>query len=308
MLFQSIDEISEHLPVVKSLDFDQIKPMIKQAERKFITGVAGDELLEYLQNLYDGNEIEDATKTKKLLDLIQEAIANFAFFLYIPHVQVTITDGGIKVISNENEKPADWKQVRDIRREYLKNGYEALDAALAFLIKEKSTFTTWANSATYSSLFELFINTAKEFSDIYNINNSYRTFLALRPSIRRAEEKFILPRITTALNDKLKAAIKAQDLTSLSDTEKTALKYIKKVVVHHSIAMMDITVNIQSDGIYAYDYSLMSENIPQVTLEQIAMIKNQRCKDGDEALKELSDLLDTPAEETTNDTKIYGAF
>ena len=120
---------------------------------------------------------------------LRSAIANFAFFMYLPFFQLQMDGSGMSVMTNEHRKQPEWWQMADAKREILRSGHESMDALLEILEKNPDKFTDFTEN--YSTQYkELLVHNASDFNNCYTIFTSRQTFLALVPTIRQVEPKF----------------------------------------------------------------------------------------------------------------------
>lgn len=190
-LIKNIADLKKYVSVNRNLVWESVKPYIHQAERKYIKIIIGDLLYDdYTTTIPTGNEL-------KAFNLFQEASANLAWFLYLPLANVQITDTGISVTEGTNFKAAAWWQIRDLRRSFLDAGFEAIDEALKIMEANEADFSPWETTEGYTIFKELFVKRTDTFQRWFNINNSRKTFLALRPYVLETHHQYF----TSLLNE-----------------------------------------------------------------------------------------------------------
>ncbi len=115
-------------------------------------------------------------------------------------------------------------------------------------VKHTQTCSLWAQSSSYTVFKECFIHTAKEFSRYFNINESRRTFLALKAAMRNVEHFYIRTTICTEFFDELKAEVLAG---SISAENQKVLDKIKPAVANLSMAkaLNELSFEISELGI-----------------------------------------------------------
>ncbi|WP_421811750.1 DUF6712 family protein [Flagellimonas sp.] len=188
-LLTTIEDIKKYVAVNNSLKIESLKPYIIQADRKFLVPACS-------QELYDAFETAPTEGVRqKVYELLREASSHLAMFLYIPVGNVEINDHGIIVESGDQSKAAEWWQIRDLRRSFLDAGLGAIDDALKLMEANESLFTEWKGSDSYTMFMELFVKRTDTFNRWFNISNSRRTFLALRPYMLEAHHQYFVGKL-----------------------------------------------------------------------------------------------------------------
>ncbi len=216
MLFASTTELRQYVNVSESLMFPTIKPDIERTEKqvlkKFLGAEQYDELLiEYQANVEDLSDME--TRLRDLLNYSRAAVALLTIGRAADILQVQISDSGIQMVSGAEYKQAFAWMKHDAKSYLLQHGYAAIDELLQYLETNVDDYPLWAESTAYT-LNKLFIvNSAVDFQQHYNINESRLTYLALQPIMRRVEAFNLAPQIGAAFFGEIKAEIAANDLS-----------------------------------------------------------------------------------------------
>ena len=250
-LIKTTEELKENVPINGSFTYDNVLPYVNEVERDFIIPVISRPQYIVLHAAYNAGTA--TAKQLELLSLLQIAISNFAFMLYIPTGQIQISDSGIHIISNETKKTAFEWQIRGAQRRFLNAGFAAIEPVYEFLEENKAEFPVWVASSAFSFFKESFINTAKDFTlYVDKMNNSRRMFMAVKSSIRRVEEFVIKNTIGIPLYTVLKAQIL---VGTISEDNKILLGYIKPAVAHLAFAqsIIDMALTIDEYGISVYN-------------------------------------------------------
>lgn len=221
-LFRNTADLKLFADIHKQTDWSTIRLYVEQSEVTFIIPV----ISELMYNTFHGlmNNPVNATKTFEQIftnpfDLeafkrIGKALANYALFEAFPFLNTVIGDAGVGQLSSKEgtfNPAAQWRYL-DRRLAHLDNADRFTDQLLEYLELHKDHFTDWASSSSFTINKDLFIATSNKLSQYIGTNNSRRAFLALRPHIRMAEKKYIIP----AISQELYAEIKAQIITNPS--------------------------------------------------------------------------------------------
>lgn len=220
-LLKNIEDVKKYVSVNENLQWDSVEPYIKQAERKYIKTLIGELLYDdYCATIPTGTEL-------KAYELLREAAANLAWFLYLPLANVQVTDSGISVTEGTNFKAAAWWQIRDLRRSFLEAGFEAIDEALKIMEANEADFSPWETTEGYTIFKELFVKRTDTFQRWFNINNSRKTFLALRPYLLETHHQYF----TSLLNAETISAIN----TAIETPQKEVLDLLQAAQVNYAV-------------------------------------------------------------------------
>jgi hypothetical protein len=271
MILETTTDLKKYIALATSFEFDDFAPYINKAVNKFTRKYVG--LLH--EELADLATDTNATIKNEAREHLRNALANFGFYLYIPLLQVQLDSSGMSIVQNENRTAASFGQIKDIRREVLNSGHDAMDLLLAVLEANPTVFTDYA--ANYSSINnELLVNSAAVFSKWHNIFESRQTYLALQPTILLVEDQYIHTFLCTELIEALKT-----DATGNLKAVKVA---IQKAIVAFTVAKiannglfllndLGLRVNFESaaDGrVESASYGKPTEQMQSLANEQIA--------------------------------------
>ncbi|EKB02656.1 hypothetical protein HMPREF9711_03118 [Myroides odoratimimus CCUG 3837] len=225
-------DLEKYLSISPNFDFKSFVIYIPKAIRSFVNRYVGN-LYQELKNAE--SEIEYSDIKIKAKELIDTAVANFAFYLYTPYISVSMDSSGMYVVKTDQRAPISTTQLNDIRRELLRSGHEAMDELLEVLEVNADVFPYWHNH--YSTIYrDSLVYSTSEFNKYFNILNSRQTFLSLKPSIINIEDKVIKTSFTANYLESLKG-------TATGDN-KLIKEFLQKAIVHGTIA------KVYSEGVY----------------------------------------------------------
>lgn len=235
-----------------------------------MTELIGLPLMAKAQAHYNSEAYNTGGEVKLLDDLvhyIQLPIAYYATHNYAAHSDVSHGDDGRKVVIDvENQKMAwEWMIARDDEAT-LNKAHKTTDRLITFLDANQDNIAEWKNSDAQKLARSLFINTAKQFNDIFPIDNSRRFFLKITPFIRESERKYLLPVLGKTRFDDIKAAIASGNFTDYDDM----LMLIRVPLVYYALnlAVKRLAINILPNGIfqeYISDRLTMKAKLPAPT-------------------------------------------
>jgi hypothetical protein len=194
-IFNSIEQVKEHLPVNASFDFSSIKPMLLRAFKRTV-------LPHLTPGQYEAmcaalavplapeatlEELNERESYEQLRFAVRCATANLAYMLYLPHGQVQVSDSGIHIASNANKKTAFQWQIKDLAKSFSDAGYEALEDMLRLLDENRALFAPWAESEAAKAYHRLFIASTDEFEQYQPLNGSRLLFKGLTALMMQVE-------------------------------------------------------------------------------------------------------------------------
>lgn len=260
MIIKSTETLREYISVNGSVDIDNLTPYLRKAERTFLKPIIGKAQM----LLFEKETTDDILK--QAIELAQEVIANYAYFLYLPIGAVQVTDSGIMVVANENTKQASDKQFKELQRSFLKSAHEALDELLAFMEESADTFLDWFNSPYYTNNNNLLIHKTSVFNEYYYIFNSRQTFIALKPNMVTVEDRFI----KTPIGKELLASLKSPQTTV---NRKEVKELLQKAIVAFTVML---TVD---NGMFALDAKGMHMRFDVLPYEKVVTNVNIKVND-----------------------------
>ncbi|UOX32419.1 hypothetical protein LXD69_10180 [Flavobacterium sediminilitoris] len=284
MILTSTSDLKKYIAIAASFDFEDFAPYIEKAVNTYTRKYVG-ALHTALENESTGT---NAIIENQAREYLRSALANFAWFLYIPLASVQMDSAGISVVQNDNKKSAEWWQIKDIRRELLRSGHESMDLLLAILEANPTIFADYATN--YSSINnELLVPSASVFSKYYNIFDSRQTYLALQPIIRLVQDQYISTMLCPELIESLKV-----DVTGNIKAVKLA---IQKAIVSLTIA------KVSNNGLFILDDRGMRVDFENFSdgrresasygksVDQLKMLADEQIANGSQYLKIAKELI-----------------
>lgn len=230
MIIKTTNEVQQHITAIAAdNDFSQLKPHLKRAKRyviSFIGKECYDAALEHYnsddyRNVNEENyspavadDTEGSTRLlDELVDKIQDCLIYYAHNTYTPEANVIMTDSGFRVPWSETVRPAQQWQIEKVEKSFVETAFEFLDVLIDFLDENIEVFDFWGGTTEMDKSKEMFINSASEFSEYYDIRKSGRLFILLKPLIKEMERIHITPAIGIIRSDDLHENIKDGDET-----------------------------------------------------------------------------------------------
>jgi|GEM_PF-3331331 len=216
-ILSTTEELQKHISVSSQFHFPDFEPYILKAVNKYTRRYLGNLHITLANEATEGEQMDILNEGRYYL---QEVIANFGMFIYMPLGTVIFDGSGVSNATSENRTQLSGPQLNDIRRTFLTAGHEAMDLLLAFMEYNKVAFPEWAGSDLYTQSKELLIDRAYIFSKYYNIFESRQTYLALQPSLRQVEDQYLF----TVFCPELISHLKTGELTQKQQDVKNLLQ------------------------------------------------------------------------------------
>jgi hypothetical protein len=208
------------------LTFDVLKPKIEPATDILIELIGqplyNDLVTIYLSNTPSGTNAEFLKRVQTIILL--DAYRNHAKYVDLAH-----TVNGRKNRVEDKEKIAFEWQIDRSDKKMERDYYIAVDKLIKYMDKN---VTNWKTSDAYKLTQELFIRTASEIDEFFNIDGSRLLFLKLAPGMKKCERENIISRITKERFDDLKNNLK----NNQSGYDEVLVYKIKEAVVYKALA------------------------------------------------------------------------
>lgn len=241
------------------MSFNTLTDSIREAEEKFLLPlIAPPQYFDLLRLVDPSNEelptvfdeaafIAQAKDLGWLLKKARRVVAKAAMYLIYPHINVTAGDMGVQQnkASNDTTLPSSQWAYNGSRSGYLDGIATASELLLSFLQANKAKYPKWVNSRAFTEYNSLFIRNNSELGSYLNTQDSIRAFVALRPYLQLAEEKYIVPIVPTATISALKTAIKNNDVDA---DKQAAIDKIRKVTAWYALYESLPFGNIRMEG------------------------------------------------------------
>ncbi len=222
MLFQNIEQFKVYSTFQKNMSFQTLSDAIGEAEERFLLPLIGVpqylDLLRLVDPAHEDlpttfNEAEFTAQAKSLALLLKKArrvVARAAMYLVYPQINVAAGDMGVQQnkAANDTSIPSrEWAYI-DTRLSY-RDGIETSSESLLILLQDyKENYPKWVNSKAFSQYNSLFVRNNEELGRFLNTKDSIRAYIAFRPFLELAEEKYITPIVPKETLDDLKNALK----------------------------------------------------------------------------------------------------
>ncbi len=244
-LIQNIEELSEHIPVNVTFDFDKIKPVLIDVTDDIFKPYCGQKLIGDLVTRVEGQASTSMdTKDQELLKRIRPSLAAIAMTRYIPIGEIQVDNRGITTFATvESRKGAEDGQIVRLRATLLSMGMNSFERLLSFLAENVSDYQD--HQQVLDGKQPTILPNAREFSKCYQIFDSHLTYTGLVPLINQIEEDQIKPLLKSHYD-----AILANN--GLSELQKALRRKAQRALAYSVVADaigLSMAVELSADGL-----------------------------------------------------------
>lgn len=268
---------------------------------KFFPEEQYEELEEQLATSFPANSTAEQTlerkKKEKLIAVFYDALSNLGYYYTLPHLEVTVTSGGIVSIKTADREKADPRQIIRLEKSFAESGLESLDRLLKYLKKESTLFDWFPAIFNASGLKKLLVPDAETFQRSVDINSSYLVYLQLLPVIGHVE-RLELKNLIGSLYETILEPLPAEHPNF--ELQQNAISYVTLRAMADGLRMKDVGMN--EKGVYQIfiqnrDYGKQAAAMPAVTekinlLNQLASQYKEKIEDAIKPLEEGEGIAD----------------
>lgn len=250
MILETTEDLKKYVSVAQSFQFEDFEPYITKAVNGFTKKYLGN-LHVYLKDEVGAPDTSFEIKNEAR-EHLRNVIANFGMFIYFPFMSVMLDSSGATEVKNDQRQTVSWGREKDMRRELLRSGHEAMDYLLEILEKNPELFVDW--TAEFGTINKkLLVHNTATFNEYYHIFNSRQTFLALQPSILQVEDQYLKTMLCPELIEHLKTNVSGISLELKTEIQKAIVAFTVAKVANVGLFLLDenglrINFDILIDG------------------------------------------------------------
>lgn len=320
-VISTTEELKNYVSATSSFKYEKIAPHINRTILGYIKKLLGEALTAEIAAAYEAALLAvDSLPSDEKLDIIsegkqyrlmpdkyweimpylQDAVTNISFMNCLSQLQVTMSDAGIRLMVNENQKTAFQWQIDDLKYQLAVDGYSALNNLLEVLDSRKTDFPNWVESDSYSDQKKYFVENPELFNNAYYIANNRMTYLTLRYIMKRIEQFEVERLVGATVFEKLKASqltgysVKERNLMENFLIPGIVLLTVAKGIKERAIEVSDLGVQA---NLYTYYATLKDARKKSHNEKEWMGMIQQLTDDGNEFLKAARDYIDANADE-----------
>lgn len=208
LLLQDTDQLTEHLAVPATFNFDAVAPHIWNLQEKFLRPILSKNLLDKLVDLATGDD-EISEEYQTALNLSRYVLAQIIMRDTSDLININITQGGFTVNSSENQVTASANRVLLFKEQLTINSQVGIDQLYQYLEDNAAELTEYADSDERKALKSNFIPDAKTFSEgLIAIEVGHFVFTKMRDVMAVIEARYLIKALGAELYADLQSKVK----------------------------------------------------------------------------------------------------
>lgn len=234
------EEMNNIIPVSSALSFGKVESSLRDAEEMFLLPLLGEAMMQRMNEYYANVSVSEemGSSDARLLLLLQRAEANLALWYNFTELNVRITDQGFQRQTTENFTSAYKYQEDELKRNFKTKGFNALDAAIIFIMEHEDEYEEFRESTAYKFRKTAIVKGLHEADSIYCIYQSPLVWMRLAPVINEVEETILPGTLGEKCNTALRAALDEGKERIGQWTTEQLRKLVARYVVTLAISML----------------------------------------------------------------------
>jgi hypothetical protein len=259
LLFNNFNELKPYLGSGHiNNNIDSVASFLEDAALEFIIPVIGKEVFNELKTKFEASEIGESEVWQQILDKTRRPITHFGYFLLAMDGGLEVDDRGFQAIdTGTTKRPYQW-QMRDFKKNRLKNGWNALENLLTYLQDNVEDIEEWENSEARAYFNSLWLKTNLDYSQHRKIDG-FGTLWRIAPYCLNAQQNEIKENLGEDLYNLYKSYIEesgdSEELAALKPMINRALVFITL-----SRAIMDIPFTVSFNGLRIEEVDAIQNN------------------------------------------------
>ncbi|MBQ9190051.1 MAG: hypothetical protein IJ142_00390 [Bacteroidaceae bacterium] len=198
-------EMNAVIPVSSALSFEKVYSSLQAADELYLIPVFGSALMATFRSIYDKED--KSGDEKQLLQVLQAAEANLAYYTNFDALQLRITDQGFQRQQTENfGSPYKYQEDR-LRQTFKNRGFNAIDRILDLLDDKFTSLEGYAEMPARVTTRTDIVQRTAEVDRVHFINGSRLVFLRLVPILTAISHNELRPLLGWQLYTKMLKAL-----------------------------------------------------------------------------------------------------
>lgn len=198
-------EMNAVIPVSSALSFEKVYSSLQAADELYLIPVFGSALMATFRSIYDKED--KSGDEKQLLQVLQAAEANLAYYTNFDALQLRITDQGFQRQQTENfGSPYKYQEDR-LRQNFKNRGFNAIDRILDLLDDKFTSLEGYAEMPVRVTTRTDIVQRTVEVDRVHFINGSRLVFLRLVPILTAISYNELRPLLGWQLYTKMQKAL-----------------------------------------------------------------------------------------------------
>lgn len=198
-------EMNAVIPVSSALSFEKVYSSLQAADELYLIPVFGPALMATFRSIYDKED--KSGDEKQLLQVLQVAEANLAYYTNFDALQLRITDQGFQRQQTENfGSPYKYQEDR-LRQTFKNRGFNAIDRILDLLDAKFAELEGYTEMPVHATTRTDIVQRTAEVNRVHFINSSRLVFLRLVPILTAISYNELRPLLGWQLYTKMQKAL-----------------------------------------------------------------------------------------------------
>lgn len=262
LLLQDMQEVSAHLTTPLALNFNGLRPMIKQEQTATIQRIIGKDTLDALLAAM-GDDDPIADPLQELISKCQYVLAHTAFIHSIAALNVGVAAGGFTVNSAENKAVASMSRIEELKNQLHISMQIGIDQLTDYLESNLDEFEDYANSEERAERRSTFVFTPKQFnSGLIGVRIGWHVLELMREHMGNVQ-RMMLNKVL-GMNYYLAFQQRFED-GELTEAEEKLLKYVRRALACQTFTECVVPMSIVVDERGTYQRFERNANEPRQT-------------------------------------------
>jgi hypothetical protein len=293
LIFGTIDELREYAPRLTVSRFDVVREYVANATQRRVAPAMGALYGEVAGYVAGGGS--GSTPLDRLAPYVKRVVAYYAMLDFIRAGGTLITAQGVQKAETETHKSSSYGDKMDTLNYYAEEADGALDALLAFLDGHRASYPGYSPGDAFA-----LIPSPEVYGRYVNIGGSRRTYHALLPELRNAEQLLLLPLLKDDLADRLRryadGDADALNGTAIAECAGKALEYARAAVANAAMhrAMPLLTLRCRDGAVGVASFYSPSAQERAALMEVLDKLSAQVAAAAGSFAEQLENLLQAP--------------
>lgn len=206
-MIEDIATLKKLIPTVVGTSIEKYRQPIADAQNWFAARIAGPALMSEIVRMGEDSEPGELFLRARL------AVACKAYLTAIPKLDVLETNNGFAVVSDQTLAPASRDRVKALTDSFSSSLKDALGLFYEYVEDSPEYRPVWLTAPGCTIMTDSYLPTLREFRKYGAWTGGYESFVNLQADVRAVILKFIEPKISRALSDKIVSEIQRDALS-----------------------------------------------------------------------------------------------
>lgn len=289
LIFKSIEELNEVLPIPVSMNFKALEGSIDQLQTKWLVPMISKAQFDHFLDMIEGSDSIPVLK-QNAIRLCRMALAPIIVRESADILNINMVQGGFTVNKSEKTDVASANRVLLLKEQLTVNAQEGINQLIDFIEANENTFNLYRDSIERRERKKLFVSSVEKFnSGLPGLTINHFVYQKLRQVIEVTESRYLVKILGADLFSHLKTLIS----TSASlGVYAPIVPFIERAIPSIVLAECIDPLNIKIDERGVYVSIIRNANEPQQTEKgEMPVIEKRLRKYAEERMEDLASHL-----------------